>query len=105
MDNRVYRYDIMTKILFIASKFNKQLKYVQGMNEILAPVFYICNLDSPVPREAETMTIFMKIASDIKELHMKEFDKTEVGLEGKLGHIERMLVVVDYELWARLRKL
>ena len=51
------------------------------------------------------MTIFMQIASDVNELHMKEFDRTEVGLQGKLAQIEKLLMVVDYPLWARLKEL
>ncbi len=51
------------------------------------------------------MTIFMKIAPDVKELHMKEFDRTEVGLQGTLTQIEKLLMVVDYPLWARLKEL
>ena len=51
------------------------------------------------------MAIFMKIASDVKELHMKEFDQTEVGLQGKLAQIDKLLMIVDYPLWARLREL
>jgi hypothetical protein len=34
---------------------------------------------------------------------MKEFDKTEVGLQGKLSQIEKLLMIVDYSLWARLK--
>lgn len=49
LDQRVYRYDVMTKILFIFSKFNKKLRYVQGMNEILSPIFYITNLNQEKP--------------------------------------------------------
>ena len=42
------------------------------------------------------MQIFMKVASDVMELHMKEFDKTEVGLEGKLEQIDKLTMIVDY---------
>jgi hypothetical protein len=33
----------MTRILFIFAKLNPLVEYVQGMNEILAPIFYIVN--------------------------------------------------------------
>lgn len=32
---------MMARILFIYAKLNPGLKYVQGMNEILAPLFYV----------------------------------------------------------------
>ena len=42
---------------------------------------------------------------DIKELLIQEFDKEDIGIEGKLKSIENKLMVIDYELWARLTKL
>ena len=33
--------DVMARILFIYAKLNPGVKYVQGMNEILAPIYYI----------------------------------------------------------------
>jgi hypothetical protein len=38
-----YKYHIMTRILFIYAKLNPQIKYIQGMNEVLAPIFYLVN--------------------------------------------------------------
>lgn len=33
----------MSRILFIYAKLNPKILYVQGMNEILAPIFYLSN--------------------------------------------------------------
>jgi hypothetical protein len=33
----------MTRILYIYAKLNPKIQYVQGMNEILAPIFYLAN--------------------------------------------------------------
>lgn len=43
MQRKTYRYDYMTRILYIYSKLNPRIQYVQGMNEILAPIFYLVN--------------------------------------------------------------
>lgn len=32
--------DVMSRILFIYAKLNPGVRYVQGMNEILAPIYY-----------------------------------------------------------------
>ena len=40
---KTYRYDYMTRILYIYAKLNPKIQYVQGMNEILAPIFYLVN--------------------------------------------------------------
>ena len=33
----------MTRILYIYARLNPRIQYVQGMNEILAPIFYLVN--------------------------------------------------------------
>lgn len=40
--------DIISKILFIYAKLNRGVKYVQGMNEILATL-YFCFYDEKMP--------------------------------------------------------
>ena len=45
---KTYRYDIMSRILYIYSKLNPRIQYVQGMNEILAPIFYLVNVNRTV---------------------------------------------------------
>jgi len=47
MQRKTYRYDYMTRILYIYSKLNPKIQYVQGMNEILAPIFYLVNVTKP----------------------------------------------------------
>jgi len=37
----------MTRILYIYAKLNPKILYVQGMNEILAPIFYLVNAAKP----------------------------------------------------------
>jgi hypothetical protein len=32
--------DVIARILFIYAKLNPGVKYVQGMNEVLAPIYY-----------------------------------------------------------------
>jgi hypothetical protein len=39
-------HDNLRQILFIWAKLNAGIKYVQGMNEILAPIYYIFAIDS-----------------------------------------------------------
>jgi hypothetical protein len=48
MQKKTYRYDYMTRLLYIYAKLNPKIKYVQGMNEVLAPIFYLVNVNRPV---------------------------------------------------------
>ena len=38
-------YDVLARLLFIYAKVNPGLCYVQGMNEILAPIYYALMTD------------------------------------------------------------
>lgn len=56
---KTYRYDYMTRILYIYSKLNPKVQYVQGMNEILAPIFYLVNISKPAQQLEEAACFFM----------------------------------------------
>ena len=37
--------DVVSRILFIYAKFSPDINYVQGMNEIIAPIYYCYSFD------------------------------------------------------------
>ena len=84
---KIYRYDYMTRILYIYAKLNPKIQYVQGMNEILAPIFYLVNVTKPASNieEASCFFMFNNAICDIIELHIKDFDKSKNGIHGKLS--------------------
>ena len=93
---KTYRYDYMTRILYVYAKLNPRIQYVQGMNEILAPIFYLVNSGkqpNSVVEEASCFFMFNNAISDIIELHIKDLDKSENGIYGKLNQVNQMLVV------------
>lgn len=61
-----YRYDYMTRILFIFARLNPKVEYVQGMNEILAPIFYVVNSSHKTQvQEAACFYMFNNVMTDI----------------------------------------
>lgn len=84
---KTYRYDYMTRILYIYAKLNPRILYVQGMNEILAPIFYLVNVTKPANmiEQSSCFYMFNSAISDIIELHIKDLDKSEHGIYGKLN--------------------
>lgn len=36
----------MRNILLLFAKLNPEIRYVQGMNEVLAPIFYVLSTDT-----------------------------------------------------------
>lgn len=85
----------MTRILYVYARLNPKIQYVQGMNEILAPIFYLVNINKPVSliEEASCFFMFNNAISDIIELHIKDLDKSRSGIYGKLNEVNEMLVV------------
>lgn len=102
-----YRYHIMSRILFVYSKLNPSIKYVQGMNEILAPIYYLVNGHKSIEEQEESCCFLMlnNAMSTIIELHIKDLDESETGITGKLKTVNEMLFVVAPTIWKRLNDL
>ena len=67
-------YDILRRILFFLSKRNGDLGYVQGMNEIVAIIYYIYSLDENVYIkpfvESDTFYSFELLMEEIRPIFM-----------------------------------
>jgi len=84
----------MTRILFIFARLNPKVLYVQGMNEILAPIFYILNASYPFEKiqEAACFYMFNNIMTDLMEVHIKDFGKKENSIHERMKIINTMLL-------------
>lgn len=97
--------DIISKILFIYSKFEPELLYVQGMNEILAPIYYclyserIDDKESINNIEADTFYTFYCIMQKLRPLYNKNEDKSDNGVNGKAKRLKKMLEIIDNNLY------
>ena len=67
-------YDILRRILFFFAKRNQEIGYVQGMNEIVAIIYYIYSLDENVYIkpfiESDTFFSFEILLQEIKPIFM-----------------------------------
>jgi hypothetical protein len=100
--------DIVSRILFIYSKFEPIISYVQGMNEILAPIYYCFSFDrisddqTMDDIEADTFWCFYNLMSHLKVLFDKNEDKKDDGINGKVNRLKNMLKVIDKQLYEHL---
>ena len=100
--------DIVSRILYIYSKFEPGIQYVQGMNEILAPIYYSLsfgrrNEDEPMDDiEADAFWCFYNIMISLKDLFDKNEDKNDNGLKGKVKRLQNMLKLVDKQMYEYL---
>ena len=93
--------DVLTRILLIYSNFAPEISYQQGMNEILAPIFYCYSYDklyieeNEETIEADSFWSFFNLMSQMK----MSFD--EFIIEGNKSNVENLydlLKIVDIDL-------
>lgn len=78
---------VLARLLFVFGKLNGGLQYVQGMNELIAPLLYVFaeaegELDKEVSIEveADTFFAFTNLMSETRDLFLRQMDSTSSGL-------------------------
>lgn len=95
--------DVIQRILFIYAKLNKGISYVQGMNELLAPIYY-CFSNDPNPAfaehaEGDAFWCFTNLMAEVKDSFVRSLDQSESGIKSRVQKVHNLLRVVDEELW------
>jgi hypothetical protein len=69
-------WEAMERILYLFAKTHPQIEYVQGMNNIIAPIYYVLANDPMNKRNSEPdcFFIFQKIMSEIGDLFIRSLD-------------------------------
>jgi hypothetical protein len=102
----------LIRVLFIYGKLNPGVMYVQGMNEVLAPLFYVLRNDTGDQEEyawaenaeADAFFCFMNLMSEIMDLFQQGLDKTNMGIRNRLANLDQMLKRHDEPLWLHLQE-
>jgi len=99
-------YDAMLRILFVYAKLNPGIRYVQGMNEILAPIYYVFAKDEyqSLHAEADSFWCFTLLMVEIRDGFCVEADRADFGIQGRIRALNMLLKVVDRELWEHLER-
>ena len=76
---------VLARLLFVYVILNKSVNYVQGMNELMAPLLYVFAEDAldrevSMEVEADTFFAFNTLASELQNLYIKHMDSTTLGL-------------------------
>lgn len=98
--------DVIARILFIYSKFFPDISYVQGMNEIIAPIYYVFSFDKTYGVEASVENIeadvfwtFNSLMEQIKNNFNSEKNQDDTGIGGKVQKFKKMLQIIDLQLY------
>ena len=100
--------DIMNRILFLYAKLHPEVCYVQGMNDLLAPIYYcFSNDNNPQNKnylEADSYITFEKLMEIIKKIYIRTLDNEPGGVNFRLNEISGLLKIADYELYLHLKR-
>ena len=102
--------DVLARVLFIYAKLNPGVKYVQGMNEVLAVIYYcfwsFSDFDViPVQNlESDLFFCFTNLMTEIRDGFIREMDQEQSGITGKVAEFAAILKVIDPQVFANLEE-
>lgn len=92
-------WEVVERILFIYAKLNPGLGYIQGMNEILGPIYYTFVNDPDVDcrrcAEADSFFCFTNLMSEIRDNFNKTMDDSDFGIGSMMKQLMQMLKEKD----------
>ncbi|XP_021894287.1 TBC1 domain family member 13-like [Carica papaya] len=98
--------EALRNILIVFAKLNPGIRYVQGMNEILAPLFYVFKNDpdevNAASAEADTFFCFVELLSGFRDHFCQQLDNSVVGIRSTITKLSQLLKEHDEELWRHL---
>ncbi|CAE8581026.1 unnamed protein product [Polarella glacialis] len=100
-------YDCLARVLLLYAKLNPGVRYVQGMNELCAPLYFLFAQD-PLNyeyAEADTFFCFSHLMSDMRDAFVKTLDHTEGGMMGRIDKFSDLLREKDAEVWQHLESI
>lgn len=100
-------WEVVERILFLYAKLNPGQGYVQGMNEIVGPIYHVFASD-PHPEwkqhaEADCFFSFTNLMGEIRDFFIKSLDETESGINMLMGRLCKELKANDHEVYMRLQ--
>ena len=97
-------YDTLRRILFFYAKEHQDINYVQGMNEIIAIIFYMFSKDdnpfyTKNYMESDSYYTFGKLMDEIKDIFkMENIEYSQLYIKEIIDEIKKILKKVDYKL-------
>lgn len=102
------RSDILTRILLMYARLNPGIGYVQGMNEICAPLYFLFAMDplcDDASAEADAFFCFSLIMAEMRDAFIEDLNHTEGGMIGRMQHVDEVLKQCDVKVWEHLHRL
>lgn len=103
----------MSRALFIYYKLNPGIRYVQGMNEIFAVIYFVFAaeqgndtiIDVKGDPEVSAFYGFLYLMGEFRDNYCDKLDKSIVGIAGNMGSITRLIKQINPDLALHLERL
>ena len=107
-----YHWEAIERILFIYAKLNPGVGYVQGMNEILAPIYYVFaakaaedDVESQAYAEADSFFVFTTMMAEVRDHFVRSLDQdASTGINATMWRMSQRLAWFDRPLFRDLSK-
>jgi len=100
-------WEVVERMLFLYAKLNPGQGYVQGMNEIIGPIYYVLASDSRMDwkehAEADCFFCFTNLMSDIRDFFIKTLDDSSTGIQAMMVRLNNRLKEVDQAVSSKLQ--
>lgn len=96
-------YEKLRRILFFYANEHRDVNYIQGMNEIIAIIFYIFSKDdnpfNEKYKESDAYFTFEKLMEQVKDIFMMEnIDYSQLYVKEQIEEIKKILKKIDSNL-------
>jgi len=92
-------WEVVERMLFLFAKLNPGQGYVQGMNEIIGPIYYVLASDNRLEwrehAEADCFFCFTNLMSDIRDFFIKTLDDSATGIQSMMIRLNNRLNEID----------
>jgi TBC1 domain family member 13 len=86
-----------------------QVRYVQGMNEIVGTLYYVLANDFNEAwaneAEADTYILFNILMSEMRDVFVPDMDEADTGIVGRISNMQKLLALHDPEVRCHLEDL
>jgi hypothetical protein len=108
-NNKETNYDVLHRILFIYAKEHSNIYYIQGLNEIVAVIYYVFTHDkNPYfykESEADTYFCFENLLKEFKNFYKEDFYNSENGIKKQIDYIKFMVKNLEHDIYYSFKEL
>lgn len=97
--------ELLKRILLVFAILHPDISYIQGMNEILATIYFCFAKSNEIYLESDLFYCFENFMLEVKDIYLKDNDNSSRGIHGIVRTIENLLEYQDFELFEHFKNI